>query len=244
MALGFQRTIERTGEPRVRRQLRELSQLSAGDWIIPVSPSAIDSLAAFMQREPGFLHARVALIGPGSLERWQQAIPTEQLNAEAARPLLPRSTQYDALSLVSEPEFATLNGRRIVIIAGTERRAAWADQLLARGARVDVIAAYQVESVVPSSQETLQLIAWLGDWQPAEPRTAPVMLASSVAIARLCQVWIRQSLPIEWQVRLKHCWWLANHAKVANSLTEAGWTQVRTIEPGEHGLLEALESLQ
>ncbi len=257
--LGFQKIINRVGEAQIRRQL---CRLVNADWIIPVSPSAVDALAAYFEIEPCLVTARVALIGPGSLERWREVIEPTQFVSKVFDPLIPRSMRYDALSLMCEPEFAAIAGQRVIILAGSQRRAPWADQLLARGARTEVIAAYQVESITPSSDEALQLIAWLGDHRDRTaneirsgassatplPRTgasgAPVMLASSVAIAQACDTWIRQSLPPEWQVALEQCCWLANHQNVALALQAAGWRRVLTILPGERGLLDALESLQ
>ena len=235
--LSFQRIVERTGEPQVARQLRALEH---ADWIIPVSPNAVEVLAGHLSSRTTTLTAQVALIGPGSLERWQHSIATGLWLGQAPQPLLPRSGTYDAAALIAEPQLQSVSGKRIAIIQAAERRASWADELLKRGAKVTVIAAYSVESIVPTSDEALQLIAWLGDSRKAD---SPIMLASSVAIADVCSSWLRHSLPMNWQHAMEQCLWLVNHPKIEEFLKRAAWARVKTIMPGERGLLEALESL-
>ncbi len=235
--LGFQRIVERVGEPKTLWQLRTLNE---ADWIIPVSPNAVDALASFLNADASVLTSQVALIGPGSLERWQQAIPANRWISASTAPLLPRSNAFDGSSLMSEPEFNSSAGKRIVIIQAGERRPLWADELVKNGAHVEVVAAYRVESMLPTSDEALQLVSWLSEKRQSNN---PIILASSVVIAAACTTWIRRSLPVDWQIVLEDCLWLANHSKVEQSLLRAGWRRVRTITPGERGLLDALESL-
>lgn len=235
--LSFQRVVERTGEPRVARQLLELD---SADWIIPVSPNAVEVLAAFLSTQAATLTAQIALIGPGSLERWQQSVASAARLDEMPQPLLPRSGTYDAAALISEPPLQAVSGKRVVIIQAGERRASWADELLKRGAKVTVIAAYSVEAIAPTSDEALHLISWLNDTGKAD---FPIMLASSVAIADVCSSWLRHSLPVDWQHAIGQCLWLVNHPRIEKFLRREGWEQVKTIVPGERGLLEALESL-
>lgn len=247
ICLGFQRIDERIGEAGIAAKLAALGQY---DWIIPVSPSAIDVLATFLSERLVALTARLALIGPGSLERWQQsfdALSATPLTHGGLRqtPLLPRGGRYDALALLEEPELADLSGRRVAVIQGSERAPAWVDKLLARGARVDLIAAYRVTPITPSSDEALQLSDWLSESLRAQGSgaLAPIaIVVSSVAIAHACSAWCKHDLPAEWRSALDRCQWLSIHENVAQALSQAGWRRIRTIRPGEAGLIEALES--
>lgn len=236
--LGFARVELQLSDPKVRRHLEKLDE---SDWILPVSPSAIDALAAWLLIHPMTLGARVALIGPGSLEHWQQAFELPHFDPGSGPPLLPRHGEFDAAALIAEPELQEIAGQRLTIIQSASRPPPWAGQLQQRGARVDCVAAYRVLDVTPSAEESLQFLEVLANVR--DGRGGLAISVTSVTLAQALTVWLERAVPAEWQPVLAHCHWLANHPRVADSLNRAGYTKVLTVRPGESGLLQALESL-
>lgn len=233
--LSFANIRMRLDEPAVARAL---AGLDAVDWVIPVSPSAVDALVQARSSCAGALRARVGLIGPGSLEHWPAGLAADE-------PLLPGGNRFDGEALVASllkaPRGERLAGQRIVLLQSAARRPAWSDALVARGATVEVIACYAVDPLTPANDEVVTVLSWLGELR-SSAAAAPLFVASSAAIAADCLHWLHRSWPDEHPLVLNHCPWLVQHARIAASLRAAGVAHVRLIAPGEMALVEALES--
>lgn len=230
VSLCFSSIHMRLDDPAVRRAL---ARLDTADWVIPVSPSAVDVLVESGIDRATPLNASVGLIGPGSLEHWPAGLSIR-------RPVLPRTGRYDGTALVAEPEFAQISGCRVVLLQSSIRRPAWTDLLVQRGAEVEVICCYEVRRQTPSDDDVVELLGWLTE-SGSDKSERPVIVASSVALARECVSWMRKAVPAEYWLALNACEWLVQHPRIAEALYGVGIHRVRMIRAGESGLLEALE---
>jgi uroporphyrinogen-III synthase len=105
---------------------RELAALPPADITIFISRNAVRHGLAYAS-------GRLAAIGPTT------AAEIRHLGRDVD--ILP-ATGFDSESLLAEPAFADLAGRRVRIVRGNPGRALLASELERRGARVDAIEAY------------------------------------------------------------------------------------------------------
>lgn len=115
------------------------AQLADADWLIPVSPGAVDILFSIPQLAlPATL--RLACVGRGSAAR---------LAEFSGRPVLHPAAGSDSEALLALPELQALDGARVLIVRGDSGRALMADTLAARGAEVAFAALYRRVPVDP-----------------------------------------------------------------------------------------------
>lgn len=114
-------------------------QLREADWVIPVSPSAIE-LAAAALSAADLSQVKLACVGASSASK---------LAALINKPVLcPEGELSDSAALLARPELADLAGQRVLIIRGENGRAELADELAARGAVVTLAELYQRRDAV------------------------------------------------------------------------------------------------
>ena len=205
-----------------------LNRLATYDWVIPVSPGAVEAAFDDAPRPWPALTA-AAVVGPGTAK----ALAARGVCAPAARVVSPSSPPYDADALLALPEFQSLSGKRVLVVRGEAGRRDWIEQLRTRGAAVDVVSAYRSEPVDPNRAELAELTRWAGADAPAA-----FVFSSVDAIDATLALLARQG-SMEWALRQPA---LVLHARHARRLDEAGWRRTRLIEPGESMLVQALES--
>lgn len=151
---------------------RALTRLRSGDWLIPVSPGAVEQLRDFLAREGLRLDApRFAAVGEGTaaaLEAAGWSVAARPRHGDGARALL------------DSPELNDLAGRRVAICRGLGGRRVLDEALADAGARVMPVELYQR---VPADSDPEQLRSWL-----EQGRIAAVCLTSASAAEHLLRI--------------------------------------------------------
>lgn len=222
---GFSRIVERAGDPDVQRMLARLAEF---DFAVLVSPSAVHAVAGLVRRWPPTVLC--ALIGPGS----RAALDDAGFDQGPERVLVPSQAPYDGASLTTLPPFDAPAGLRVLVLRGMTGSDDWIDALRARGAHVQVCAAYRHEPIEPAAGA----LAMLGERPAQELREMQIVVTQTATVARLDEI-LRQAGIREQVLQMQA---LAIHPRIVASLQQAGWTRVRQIEPGECALMHALES--
>ncbi|MEA5444988.1 uroporphyrinogen-III synthase [Gammaproteobacteria bacterium AB-CW1] len=127
-----------------------LAQLQEDDWLLPVSPGAVEALGHWLAGcRPALPRLRAAAVGQATAEAlreqaWQvSATPTEGDGAAA---------------LLASPDFKDLDGRRVLICRGEGGRRVLDQQLPARGAEVLALTLYRR---APAESDPARLGQWL-----------------------------------------------------------------------------------
>lgn len=226
LTLPFAR-IESRVDPAVRSHLNE--RVGSADVVVAVSPGALAVLFDALDR-PWPAGTRLAVIGPGSLAALSELAP----GFDRSRVLLPASAPWGIESLLRRAPFDRPRGLRVLALVGRNAGSAWVDDLRAAGAEVELMRIYANQAITPEAEQAETLANW------ACAATPLVSVFSSVEIVRRCDGWLRASgLASALHARAA----LAIHPRIVDALRERGWTHVELIEPGETGLLTALESL-
>lgn len=225
LALGLTRIVEREHDPALREAV---GRLGSYDVVVLVSPAAVQ-VAAHLVRDwpPGTV---AAVVGPGSLAALRDA----GFRRAPRRVISPDAPPFDGAALAALAPLDDPAGLRVLVLRGETGSEGWLDALRARGAKIDVLAAYRHETLDPGGDALEALRRWLDD----EARPVRFVVAQAAGVARLDAVLDRSGL----RERAKRQAALAIHPRIARALRDAGWRDVRTIEPGEQALVSALES--
>ncbi len=205
-------------------------------WVLFPSPGAIAVVMAALERQglswpqgPG-----IGLIGPGSREMlgsWPSRIP----GLAHAVTIAPSLAPFDADRLLGRPELLAIGGDTVMVLRRADGREAWLNTLAQRGAEVIARSVYRMIELLPSPVAD----EWF-DKTASQARPFVLSIASADAGRRLashvsslpCAGWL-MSQPV-----------LTQHPKIAQSLREQGWPDVREHPPGVSALVHALESLR
>jgi uroporphyrinogen III methyltransferase/synthase len=205
-----------------------LNRLAEYRWVVPVSPGAVE--AALAQRAGDWPRTTgLAVVGPGTAA----ALARLGLAAPAVRVVCPASAPYDADALLALPAFARGAGARVLVLRGPSGRDAWVDTLKARGFEVDVVQCYRSEAATPSAGARARLQDWA-----AHDRQVGFAFSSIDAIDATLLLLAEAGLRA-WATRQTA---LVLHPRHVAHLAKIGWTRTVQIEPGEVGLVQALES--
>lgn len=188
---------------------------AAADWLIPVSPGAIDMMWPALA---GCLPDRVQLacVGKGSAAR---------LAALAGRAVLHPEAGSDSEALLALPQLSDLSGQTILIVRGETGRALLADTLAARGAQILLCEAYRR---VPCDPGWGRL--------PAEMAQATLLVTSS-DIARA----LFSSAPAERRGWLARQHFVTLHPRISEVLLALGASEIVTAaDASDEALLAAL----
>ncbi|MDN0081253.1 uroporphyrinogen-III synthase [Crenobacter sp. SG2305] len=188
----------------------------AADWLVFVSPSAIDVAWPVLAELPPA--ARLACVGAPSAQR---------LAALAGRPVLHPSNGADSGALLAEPALAELAGQRVLIVRGIGGRAELAEGLAARGAAVEFAEVYRRIDAAPD---------WAAFDSAADAGTLAAACVTSAEIAeRLFQLAGRSR-----QATLQSLLYSVPHARIAERLAQLGARHVVTTPAGDAALVDGL----
>lgn len=225
LALGLSRIVERNDDPALRDAVLRLARY---DWAILVSPSAVQAAAALAPDWPA--DTGVAVVGPGS----RAALADAGFRRAPSRVLSPQAPPFDGEALSRLAPLDAPSGLRVLVLRGESGSQAWIERLRAGGAHVDVVAAYRHEALEPTPDALATLREWLDD----DARPLRFVVTQTATVERLDAVLAGAGL----QQRARRTTVLTIHARIAVALREAGWRDVRQVDPGEPALTLALES--
>lgn len=171
--------------------LEHIKTLDEYEWLIFISPQAVMQSAAIIHAHwPHFLEKiKIAAVGLGTATALRDAklpvsiFPSEEWNSEG---------------ILDLAEFKQISGKKIAIICGQGGRELLADTLVARGALVTLLIAYQrklpeinineythlfhtaaIDIIVCTSNESLQnLLTLAGEKSLADLQVIPILVAS------------------------------------------------------------------
>lgn len=194
------------------RALAALPTLAeAADWLIFVSPSAIDAAWPVLARRP--LKARLACVGAASAAK---------LAALSGRAVLHPRDGSDSAALLALPELQRLAGQRVLIVRGVGGRAELGETLAARGARLTLAEVYRRVDGEP-------------DWSLLEQPVDALVLTSSDTAERLFRLAGRsRSLTLQC---LLYC---VPHPRIAATLAAHGVTRIVTTQADDDALVAGL----
>lgn len=199
------------------------ARLAEFDAAIFVSPSAVEMFLAPFGATPLALPPALALFAPGPGT-------AEALAAVGATDVaIPEDERYDAEGLLALPALAAdaVAGRRILIVRGERGRDDLPETLRARGAQVEVIAAYRSEAPGTPPEGLLELIDRAGiDAVSVMSSEAAANLVALVAPPRREAL---LGLPV-----------YASHPRIAEAARALGFRDVITTGAGDAGLIAAL----
>jgi len=226
LALGLTRIVERLDDAQLRDAI---ARLSGFDWVVLVSPAAALAAARLAPEWPA--NVGVAVVGPGS----RAALADAGFRRAPVRVLAPDAPPYDGDALAARLANEVPPAARVLVLRGETGSEAWIRTLREGGAQVQVCAAYRHEPVEPRPDALARLRSWLESGDAGAPCFV-VTQASSVG--RLERVLRGAGL----HERAKRAPALAIHPRIADALRDAGWSDVRQVDPGEAALMLALES--
>ncbi|MDP9107443.1 MAG: uroporphyrinogen-III synthase [Pseudomonadota bacterium] len=195
-----------------------------------VSPNAID--CAFAVRPLWPQAVALAVMGEGSrasLARHGVCAPAYQITS----PTDPHRTDSETLLAALAP--VQLRGKRVLILRGESGRELLGDALRAAGALVDQVAAYRRSAPVLTTAVGNQL-AELLDTPHAW------VLTSSEALRNLLDM-VGKTAGANGVAKIRQKTLLVPHARIAQTARELGFTQVTQTDPGDVGLLQAMQNL-
>jgi uroporphyrinogen-III synthase len=225
LEMPVRRLLPLTDEPAVRQVLGQISRF---DWVIFCSPGSVQSAWAAVPR-PWPTSTGVAVVGPGT-GAVLQALAGDSFGPSHP-PLSPRQPPFDAAALMREAPFVRPKGLRILVVRGETGREDWIESLRAAGAEVERVAVHRSEpTALPAAAVTLAR-RWL---EEGAVRPVFCLFTAGDAIEGLSA-----ALPMAGRDRACA---LAVHPRLALALHKCGWLRAGVIEPGETGLLAAIES--
>lgn len=199
------------------------------DWMVFVSPTAVELFAAALGGRNWPSHPQVAVVGAGSADALRDH------GYRDARPVLVPTGGQDSQALLAEPPLARLDGRSVLLVRGVTGRDELGAALRERGAHVDELRAYRrMPTHWPQqSADALDQAMLRGS------RTAFVFTMTD-AVDATHQALRRRSAALEQWAQAQVA--LAIHPRIAQALRQRGWHDVRLVGPGMDALVGALES--
>lgn len=199
------------------------------DWLVFVSPTAVELFAAALYGRDWPSHPHVAVVGAGSADALRDH------GYRDTRPVLVPTGGQDSQALLAEPPLATLEGRSLLLVRGVTGRDELGATLRARGAHVDELRAYRrMPTRWPQqSADALEQAMHRG-------ARAAFVFTMTDAVEATLQALRRRSAAMERWARDQIA--LAIHPRIAQALRQHGWHDVRLAGPGMDALVGALES--
>ena len=198
-------------EPAAQARLAEAAVCA--DWLVLVSPTAIDQAWPHLQgRLP--VSARLACVGASSARK---------LAALSGRDVLHPQDGNDSEALLALPELAAIAGQRFLIVRGSGGRPLLAETLASRGARVDFAEIYRREDGEP-------------DWSLLQPPLPDaIVVTSSEMAAQLFR--LAGSARTTTLQCLLYC---VPHPRIAEQLAGLGASRIMTTRADDAALVAGL----
>jgi uroporphyrinogen-III synthase len=227
------------------------ARIAASTWTLLPSPSAVIVLMQTLCQAGLAWPAGtgLGLIGPGSLralEDWFDHVPGLRL----APLLMPVQAPFDAAALVAHPalsEPGLVRGLRVLVLHRPDGQDRWLRALVARGARLEVLALYRQQTLGldDRAQHCLRLAAeQLGaDADACVGAGAPGLLlsvASRGAGTALMQAAESMGLRtwLSGQILLTH------HPAIAQAMRATGFRRIELHAPGVEACIERMRTLE
>jgi uroporphyrinogen-III synthase len=199
-----------------------VDRLETFDWAVFVSRNAVRrALALIAGRRGGRpwpARLRAATVGGGS---------REELAARGFSGVIAPAGRADSEALLALPEFAHMNGKRVVIFRGEGGRKFLGEALTARGALVEHAACYR--RIVPAEGPALLDAAWKSG------KVDAVMLSSGEGLANLLAM-----LGSDATRRLAGVALFVTHPRVAREAADLGLERVIVAGPADADAAAAL----
>ncbi|MCW3480802.1 uroporphyrinogen-III synthase [Neisseriaceae bacterium JH1-16] len=186
------------------------------DWLVFVSPSAIDVTWPALADHP--VSAKLACVGAPSARR---------LAALAGRPVLHPASGADSTALLAEAALSDVAGQRVLIVRGVGGRAELAEGLAARGATVEFAEVYRRVDATPD---------WAAFDSAAAAGTLVAACVTSIEIAE--RLFSLAGRPRE--ATLQSLLYSVPHARIAERLAQLGARHVVTTPAGDDALVDGL----
>lgn len=194
-------------------------RLDQYDWAMFVSPNAVDHALAVILAERGWpANLRVATVGHSS----EAALARRGIGNVSAP-----TGRFDSEALLALPEFADVQGRRVIIFRGDAGRDLFGDTLKARGATVDYVTCYR--RMRPALDPAPLLKLW------SEGRLDAMTVTSSEGLRNLYDMVGKVG-----QGWLKRTPTFVPHARIAEQARALGLHNVILTGPADAGLLAGL----
>ncbi|TCP09119.1 uroporphyrinogen-III synthase [Crenobacter luteus] len=196
------------------------AQLAGADWLIPVSPSAVD-FAAPALASANLARLRFAAVGAASARR---------LAALTGRPVVhPAGETSDSAALLAEPAFDVRPGERVLIVRGVGGRPELAEALRSRGATVDFAELYRRETGEP-------------DWAAFDAAAAAGTLAAAlVTSGEIAERLFQLAGPARAE-SLQSLLYGVPHPRIAERLAALGARHIVTTRADDDALVEGLKN--
>lgn len=212
------------------------ASLATQRLVMFVSPNAVER---FFARRPAATTWPAGVLagatGPGTVA----ALRAQHVPAEAIAAPSPQSAQFDADALWRDAlAQRDWSGAQVLVVRGEAGRDWLAQTLREHGAEVRMLAAYRQAAPLWSAPERAALAALL-----AAPQRHAWLFSSSQAVRHL-----QSHLQSHWQAD-PAAWTaaravpaLATHPRIAETVSAAGWLQVRQVRPEIEQVAAALQN--
>ncbi|THF64423.1 uroporphyrinogen-III synthase [Pseudothauera rhizosphaerae] len=198
-------------------------RLGTFDLAFFVSPNAVQhALRAILARRAWPAGVAVATVGKGS----ERALAEHGFTGVIAP-----DSGFDSEAVLALPAFApeAVRGRRVVVFRGDGGRDLLGDTLRERGAEVEYVTCY-CRALPPVEPALLQGLAERGELDA-------ISLTSSEGVRNFLTLFGGELPPALARIPV-----FASHPRIAEQATLAGFSRVIATEPGDDGLLAALEA--
>ncbi|MBC3864144.1 uroporphyrinogen-III synthase [Undibacterium jejuense] len=210
----------------IRKAVRELAEFAL---VVFVSPNAIDAFFQHVITWP--IDVPIAVMGAGSRLALSKHGLTEQ-NASIISPA--NRLKTDSETLLEVLDVASLAGKKVLIVRGTDGRDFLSDALRSFGAEVILLSAYQRCAPEFDDQKKVQLIHLLEvdhQW----------VVTSSEALRTLMN-WCVQLEISKIVAKLQHQTIIVPHARIAEVAQQMGFHFITLTASGDENVLVALQS--
>jgi uroporphyrinogen-III synthase len=203
-------------EPNPEARARLITQAAQADWLIFVSPGAIES-AAHILGELG-PKVRLACLGASSAHK---------LEGLAQRPVCFPLSGNDSASLLAMPAMQQVSGQRILLIRGEGGRAELSETLQSRGAQIALAEVYRRIEIAP-------------DWSLVDPllqqqQLDACIVTSSEIAERLFRLAGSARIPA-----LQCVQYCVPHPRIAETLAAMGVVRIVTTRADNSAMIAGL----
>jgi len=200
-----------------------IDRIEEFDWAIFVSPNAVNKVMPLIQAKRALLptHLKFAVVGKGSADSLK-SFGVDRVVAPTAR--------FDSEALLDLEELQQMSGKRVVIFRGNGGRQLLGDSLIQRGALLEYTECYY------RAKPDVDASSLLEKWSQGEINA--VVITSSEGLHNLFDIMGKLG-----QQLLKTTPIFTTHERIAGIARDLGLEKiVRTVDPGDKGLLQEMQT--